>query len=191
MKFLTNAPLYLFALMAQSAFAVLGTDSIADGESNKNAVRRTQEINDPDQREIILRSCEGPLQKIRFRYNGGDCSQSDYLRTHRDFYCVDYNGGPGTVPGTLNYIVVLATNGDDYYFYNWVQNGDYFALNWDGEFAELGPDLTIRTYGGSTGDLLQETFLNLSCSKPLNKFDKFGSNMVEEWVEVSGRHVVW
>ena len=196
MKFLMSAPLYLFALMAQSPFPVLGSDSIADGESNKDGLRGKHKINDLDDhqvtdpaRSLLVNGCEGPPQKIRFRYRGGDCSQSNNLQARHDFDCVDYNGGPGRVPGTRSFIEVLDTYSGDLYFSNFVEQEAKIELNWYGEFAYISPYLTIRTYSSTSGIKLQETIVDLSCSNQLYLFDKFGSNQVIEWIEVSGRHV--
>ena len=136
-------------------------------------------------------NCEGRPQVITFRYNGGDCAQSDNLQTRQKFFCVDSNGGPPprSALGTESYIEAIPTKGGELYFSGTVKVGEPFTLNADKAFDKLSADMTISTFSGPGGTLLQRNDVHLSCSQPLYLFDKFGSNQVVEWIETSGRIV--
>jgi hypothetical protein len=139
----------------------------------------------------LANNCEGRPQVITFRYNGGDCSQSDNLQTRQKFFCVDENGGPPprSALGTESFIEAVPTNGGDLYFSGVVKVGEAFTLNENMNFDKLSADMTISTFTRDGSTLLQRNDVHLSCSQPLYLFDKFGSNQVIEWIETSGRVV--
>jgi len=143
----------------------------------------------PQYNSTLDNNCEGRPQVITFRYNGGDCSQSDNLQPRQKFNCADENGGPPFTQGTQNYIVAVPTGGDDLYFSGPVAVGDKYTFNEDKAFDKLSADMTIQIFDVEGGTLLQQVDLHLSCSQPLFLFDKFGASQVTEWIETSGRIV--
>jgi hypothetical protein len=133
--------------------------------------------------------CQGRPQEITFRYNGGDCSQSDNLQPRQKFSCTDSNGGPPTPPGTQSYITATPRGGSDIYFAGPVKVGEKYTLNADRQFDKLSADMTLTIFESLGGAVLQVTDVHLSCSQPLFLFDKFGASQVTQWVETSGRVV--
>merc|ERR1712161_156889 len=129
------------------------------------------------------------MGEITFRYNGGDCSQSDNLQPRQKFSCVDTSGGPSTAQGTTNYITAVPRGGSDLYFAGNVAVGEKYTLNADRVHDKLSADMTITIYDTEGGSILQIVDLHLSCSQPLFLFDKFGASQVTEWIETSNRVV--
>lgn len=143
----------------------------------------------PRYNSTLDNNCDGRPQVITFRYNGGDCSQSDNLQPRQKFNCIDINGGPPIAQGSPSYITAVPTGRDDQYFAGPVAVGEKFILNEFFEFDRLSADMTIQIFDRQGGNLLQQTDVHLSCSQPLFLFDKFGSNQVTQWIEVDGRIV--
>jgi len=143
----------------------------------------------PQYNSTLDNNCDGRPQVITFRYNGGDCSQSDNLQPRQKFTCTDGNGGPPIARGTQNYIIAFPTGGDDLYFAGPVAIGEKYTLNENKLFDKLSADMTIQIFDFEGGNLLQQDDVHLSCSQPLFLFDKFGANQVTEWIETSGRVV--
>ena len=145
-------------------------------------------------------NCEGRPVVITFRYNGGDCSQSDNLQDRQKFDCFDSaTNPPPTVGGTTSYILATELGGGDVYFEGFVDVGQDFTLNGDRTFDKLSADMNITVYdpAGSTdpatiingANLQQTVFVHLSCSQPLFLKDRFGAHQVVEWIEGDGRVV--
>ena len=79
-------------------------------------------------------NCEGRPVQITFRYNGGDCSQSDNLQDRQKFDCFDIEppvgvGPPPTVAGEEAYIVATQFGGGSVYFEGFVPVGETFTHN--------------------------------------------------------------
>merc|ERR1712238_511135 len=143
----------------------------------------------PQYNSSLDNDCQGRPWEITFRYNGGDCSQSDNLQPRQKFSCVDNSGGPSKAQGTTNYITAVPRGGSDLYFAGNVAVGEKYTLNEDRVFDKLSADMTITIFESQGGAILQTVDLHLSCSQPLFLFDKFGASQVTEWVETSGRVV--
>lgn len=143
----------------------------------------------PRYNSTLDNNCDGRPQVITFRYNGGDCSQSDNLQPRQKFSCTDENGGPPIAKGSPSYITAVPTGGDDIYFAGLVAIGEKYTLNANKEFDKLSADMTIQIFDFEGGNLLEQVDVHLSCSQPLFLFDKFGANQVTEWIETSGRIV--
>merc|ERR1719491_430293 len=143
----------------------------------------------PQYNSSLDNDCQGRPWEITFRYNGGDCSQSDNLQPRQKFSCVDNSGGPSKAQGTTNYITAVPRGGSDLYFAGNVAVGEKYTLNEDRVFDKLSADMTITIFESQGGALLQTVDVHLSCSQPLFLFDKFGSSQVTQWVETSGRVV--
>jgi hypothetical protein len=144
-------------------------------------------------------NCQGRPVVISFRYNGGDCSQSDNLQDRQQFDCFDSSNPPPTEAGTLAYIVAATLGGGDVYFEGFVPVGDVYTLNGDRTFDRLSADMNITVYDpqGSSdpativngANIMQTVFVHLSCSQPLFLKDRFGSSQVVQWIELDGRVV--
>jgi hypothetical protein len=151
-------------------------------------------------------SCEGRPIVMTFRYNGGDCSQSDNLQDRQKFDCFDIepeDGGSGPPPltaGTVSYVVATQLNADDViYFEGFVPVGETFTLNDNRTFDRLSADMNITMYDPknssdpatiiTAANMQQTTFVHLSCSQPLFLKDRFGSSQVVEFIEDDGRTV--
>jgi hypothetical protein len=143
----------------------------------------------PEYNTTLDNNCEGRPMVITFRYNGGDCSQSDNLQSRQKFSCIDTNGGPPRVLGAPGYVVATKAGGDDLYFAGPVAVGETFTLNEDETFDKLAADMTIQFFDAEGGNLLQTDNVHLSCSQQLFLFDRFGSAQVVEWKETDGRIV--
>jgi len=134
--------------------------------------------------------CQDRPQSITFRFNGGDCSQSDNLKDRQNFTCVDHvTGGPSAIDGTPYYITVGPRIGGDAYFADTVPVSGNYTLNSGMSLEVLATDMTIQVFESEGGELMQSTDLHLSCSQQLFLFDKFGSSQVIRWTEPSGRVV--
>eukprot|EP00539_Tryblionella_compressa_P000645 CAMPEP_0178741446 /NCGR_PEP_ID=MMETSP0744-20121128/5143_1 /TAXON_ID=913974 /ORGANISM="Nitzschia punctata, Strain CCMP561" /LENGTH=947 /DNA_ID=CAMNT_0020394317 /DNA_START=119 /DNA_END=2962 /DNA_ORIENTATION=- len=149
-------------------------------------------------------NCQGRPTIVTFRYNGGDCSQSDNLQDRQKFDCFDVeppegSGPPPTGAGIEAYILATTLQGEDVYFEGFVEIGKTFTLNEGLEYDKLSADMNITVYDpmGSEdpgeivnqANMMQTMFLHLSCSQPLFLLDRFGAQQVVEWVEDDGRVV--
>jgi hypothetical protein len=72
--------------------------------------------------------CRGRPTEITFRYNGGDCRQSENLQDRQKHKCTDFNGGPPLQPGAQSYITVTALGGSDLYFAGPVKAGEEYTF---------------------------------------------------------------
>jgi hypothetical protein len=134
--------------------------------------------------------CKGPFQVMHFRYNGGDCSQSDNLEARQEFTCMDTTNNNTTLQDALeSYIIVTSRSGNETYFSGPVAVGEKYTLNAIEEYSVLNGEMTITIFDSKGGDILQTTDLLLDCTNPLFLFDKFGSSQVTAWKETSGREV--
>merc|ERR1712238_78064 len=143
----------------------------------------------PQYNSSLDNDCQGRPWEITFRYNGGDCSQSDNLQPRQKFTCSDTGAGPLKAEGTTSYITAVPRGGSDLYFAGPVAVGEKYTLNANRVFDKLSADMTITVFESQGGSILQVVDLHLSCSQPLFLFDKFGASQVTEWVETSGRIV--
>lgn len=143
----------------------------------------------PRYNSTLDNNCAGRPQVMTFRYNGGDCSQSDNLQPRQKFTCIDENGGPPIALGSPGYITVVPLGGSEFYFAGPVAVGEKYTLNENFFFDRLQADMTIQIFDSQGGNLLQQVDLHLSCSQPLFLFDKFGASQVTEWIETDGRIV--
>ena len=88
-------------------------------------------------------NCQGRPVAITFRYNGGDCSQSNNLQDRQKFNCFDLeppvgSGPPPTTAGEVAYVLATTLGGDDIYFEGFVPVGETFSLNEDQFYDKLG-----------------------------------------------------
>jgi hypothetical protein len=149
-------------------------------------------------------NCQGRPVSLTFRYNGGDCSQSNNLQDRQKFDCFDLepptgSGPPPTIAGEEAYVLATTFGGNDIYFEGFVPIGETFTLNEDQLYDKLAADMNITFYDpkGSTDpatilvaeNIMQTMFVHLSCSQPLYLLDRFGAAQVTEWTEDSGRVV--
>jgi hypothetical protein len=150
-------------------------------------------------------NCAGRPVRLEFRYNGGDCSQSDNLQDRQKFDCFDLeppegSGPPGLIAGTEAYVLATALGGpDDVYFEGFVPIGETFTLNEDFFYDKLAADMNVTFYDPKGSDdpatilvgenIMQTMFIHLSCSQPLYLLDRFGAAQVVEWIEDDGRVV--
>jgi hypothetical protein len=150
-------------------------------------------------------NCQGRPVQLTFRYNGGDCSQSDNLQDRQNFECFDIEpadggvGPPPTVAGDVAYVLATQFGGGSVYFEGFVPVGQTFTLNEDNFFDKLAADMNVTFYDpqGSTdpteilqfSNQMQTEFIHLSCSQPLFLKDRFGAAQVVQWIEDSGRNV--
>jgi len=142
--------------------------------------------------------CFDPFQVLTFRYNSGDCHQSENLHHRHDFTCTDAKSSSGEGPilpssaGSSNssYIVVTSHSGNETYFTGSVAVGEEYTVNNANEgYDQLSADLTITIFETEGGNRIQTTELRLDCTNPLFLFDRFGANQVTAWKEISGRVV--
>jgi hypothetical protein len=134
--------------------------------------------------------CIDPFQVMHFRYNGGDCSQSDNLQTRQEFTCTDTTNNNTTQQEVSeSYIVATSRSGNETYFSGPVAVGEEYTLNANEEYSVLNGEMTITIFNSEGGTILQTTDLLLDCTSPLFLFDKFGSSQVTAWKETSGREV--
>lgn len=208
---LNSTTIMIIALCCATAHVVSAKEPFLRGtSSSSNSHRRlTSEENNNDAQACsvgvtltcpipepitIDNDCIDPFRVLTFRYNGGDCSQSDNLQGRHDFTCTDLNssGGSSTTPsdGSENYIVVTSQSGNETYFTGSVAIGEEYTLNANEQYDILTADMTITIYDTEGGNnILQTTDLRLDCSNSLFLFDKFGASQVVSWKETSGRVV--
>lgn len=144
-------------------------------------------------------NCQGRPVVLTFRYNGGDCSQSDNLQDRQKFDCFDASTPPPLEAGTVSYILATELGGGDVYFEGFVPVGELYTLNEDRIFDKLSADMNITIYDPAGSDdpativnganIMQTIFAHLSCSQPLFLKDRFGANQVVQWIEGDGRVV--
>jgi len=160
-------------------------------ENNNNACSVGVTLSCPTPEELTLdNDCVDPFQVITFRYNSGDCNQSDNLNDRHNFICTDLNsGGPTSSEGSESYIVVTSKSGNETYFSGSVAVGEEYTLNANELYDILIADMTITIYNTEGGNILQTTELRLDCSNSLFLFDKFGASQVTSWKEISGREI--
>jgi len=142
--------------------------------------------------------CFDPFQVITFRYNSGDCHQSENLQNRHDFTCTDLNtsssGGGPILPSSAgssnsSYIVVTSHSGNETYFTGSVAVGEEYTVNANEGDDQLIADLNITIFETEGGNGIQTTALRLDCTNPLFLFDRFGASQVTAWKEISGRVV--
>lgn len=143
----------------------------------------------PQYNSTLDNDCDGRPQVITFRYDGGDCSESNNLQPRQKFQCTDSNGGPSPSRQEPYFITAVPTGGSDLYFSGSVGVGDKYTLNENKSFDKLSADMTISVFDTEGGTILQTNDIHLSCSQPLFVFDKFGAHQVVEWIETDGRVV--
>lgn len=87
----------------------------------------------------IDNDCVDPFQVMSFRYNGGDCSQSENLQARQGFTCTDNPTSPplSAVEGTEHYIVATSRSGNETYFSGPVAVGDEYTWNANKNLAFL------------------------------------------------------
>lgn len=142
-------------------------------------------------------NCQGRPIQMTFRYNGGDCSQSDNLQDRQNFDCFDIlDPGAGPPPlsaGAESLVSITRLNGNEVYFEGIVPIGGLFVLNADGLFDKLAADMNFTIYdpeiGKNFAGMQQTVFVHLSCSQPLFLKDRFGASQVVQWIEDDGRNV--
>jgi hypothetical protein len=145
-------------------------------------------------------NCNGRPIEMTFRYNGGDCSQSDNLQDRQNFDCFDVepqDGGNGPPPigaGVESLVTVTQLGVEDtVYFSGLVPVGGFFELNGDRVFDKLAADMNFSVYDPAIGQtfagLQQTVFVHLSCSQPLFLKDRFGAHQVVQFIEDDGRNV--
>ena len=110
------------------------------------------------------------------QYNGGSCSQSNYLQPRQRFNCTDSGEGAPRTEGTQSYITAVPCGGTDLYFACPVDVGEKYTLNQDKVFDKLSADMTITIFDPERGNVLQLVDVPLSCSQPLFHFNKFGAS---------------
>mmetsp|Transcript_44130 Transcript_44130/g.49452 ORF Transcript_44130/g.49452 Transcript_44130/m.49452 type:complete len:330 (-) Transcript_44130:150-1139(-) len=151
----------------------------------------------PTTPEVITfdNDCFDPFQVITFRYNSGDCHQSENLQNRHDFTCIDSNssGGGPIIPSSAgsnsSYIVVTSQSGNETYFTGSVAVGEEYTINANEGYDQLIADLNITIFETEGGKRIQTTALRLDCTQHLFLFDRFGASQVTAWTEISGRVV--
>mmetsp|Transcript_44133 Transcript_44133/g.49456 ORF Transcript_44133/g.49456 Transcript_44133/m.49456 type:complete len:333 (-) Transcript_44133:150-1148(-) len=143
--------------------------------------------------------CFDPFQVITFRYNSGDCHQSENLQNRHDFTCTDVNSSSGEGPtlpppaagSNSSYIVVTSNSGNETYFTGSVAVGEEYTVHANvGYDTQLSANLTITIFETKGGNSIQTTEVRrLDCTNPVFLFDKFGASQVTAWKEISGRVV--
>jgi hypothetical protein len=133
---------------------------------------------------------------MKFRYSGGDCSQSFNIQPRSLFECFDFNGGPPTANDFTSYIIATALKDEELvYFEGLVNTTDIYTLYDGGNRFEANMDITIYNPRGETDPALIKTTANLlqavqyhsSCSSNLFLKDRFGSNQLVEFTnEIQG-----
>ena len=89
---------------------------------------------------------------MTFRFNGGDCFQSDNLQDRQKFDYFDLepaDGGSGTPPtydGSESYIVATSLDEEDIYFEGFVPVGEIYTLYKNTESNKLSADMNITVY---------------------------------------------
>ena len=78
---------------------------------------------------IFTQICTDRPFQMKFRYNGGDCSQSFNIQPSDLFVCFDYNERPPTERNVTSYIIAFELGGGDDYFVGFVNTGDIYTIN--------------------------------------------------------------
>jgi len=104
----------------------------------------------PQYNSSLDNDCQGRPWEITFRYNGGDCSQSDNLQPRQKFTCSDTGAGPLKAEGTQSYITAVPRGGSDLYFAGPVAVGEKYNEEED-EDDEEEEDGVYGGYGGKGG----------------------------------------
>jgi hypothetical protein len=148
---------------------------------------------------ICTQVCQQRPFEMSFRYNGGDCSQSNNSQPVL-FECNDFNGGPPSEEGVVAYIQAFELEGGELYFRGLVPVGEAFRIEiWQVLFEErtsANMNITIYDPKGETDrelivrpeNIMQTIKYHSSCSRTLSLNDKFGSAQLVEFVnEYQGR----
>mmetsp|Transcript_44131 Transcript_44131/g.49453 ORF Transcript_44131/g.49453 Transcript_44131/m.49453 type:complete len:328 (-) Transcript_44131:150-1133(-) len=169
-------------------------------DTTTNACRVGVQLRCPTPEVLTMdNDCVDPFQVITFRYNSGDCHQSDTLHTRHDFTCTDVNSSSGEGPtlpppaagSNSSYIVVTSNSGNETYFTGSVAVGEEYTVHANvGYDTQLSANLTITIFETKGGNSIQTTEVRrLDCTNPVFLFDKFGASQVTAWKEISGRVV--
>jgi len=150
-------------------------------------------------------ACESPLQIVTFRYNGGNCSQTDgFIFSDFASACEDSNRGPPTDVGAPSFIIAESLGDDDrsVYFAGQVAVGETFTLNANKVFDRLSDVVIIRILRSQGGTVLQSLIFDASCLVTSsegtfegNLFpfvrigENFGATTAIEFTEASGKVV--
>lgn len=128
---------------------------------------------------IDLQTCMFRPSAATMLYNGGGCGQSDNM-DELNFSCRDSFLGPPTNEGSESYIVVTDNDGaGPVLFEGIVAVGELFSLSNNG--VRFGDVQKIMIKSLDQRVIQQEVHLSLTCSHPLELFNRFGASQVVEY----------
>jgi hypothetical protein len=143
---------------------------------------------------IFTQICTERPFEMKFRYNGGDCSQSFNIQPSSLFACFDYNGGPPKTQNVTSYIIASVLGGGEIYFEGFVNTGNIYTLNAaPNQRVAANMNITIYDPRGQTNpvaikmpaNILQTTRYHSSCSRNLFLKDRFGNSQLVEWTSAT------
>ena len=125
----------------------------------------------------LVTQCLQRPNKMVFRYNGGDCSQSFNIQPITLFQCIDFNGGPPDTEGATSYIVITDTKGQNIIYYDgFASVGEELTLEDGGNRVEANMNITIFSSDVTTPEnVVQSVIYHSSCSRNLFLKDRYGS----------------
>lgn len=130
---------------------------------------------------------------MKYKYNGGDCSQSFTIQEAEKFSCTDFDWAEGESGPPLDepaYIVLVAQKDEtEEYFRGTVSPGEIFtAIAGEGtDQDKFEADSTMYIYDNENDlNLMQLVLFHTSCSQNLFLKDRYGSAQVVEFTNPTG-----
>jgi hypothetical protein len=135
---------------------------------------------DCDSINIVPAECTEFVNVLTFRYNGGDCLQSNNIQDPRIYQCLDFFGGPPTQDeiGAESYMLITDIKGQGINYYNGpVFVGDVFNITNLLPNPVIVANVNVTIYDGTVApeNMRQTMVIHTSCSQVTFLKDRYGS----------------
>jgi hypothetical protein len=135
---------------------------------------------DCDSINIAPAECTEFVYVLTFRFNGGDCLQSNNIQDPRIYQCEDYFGGPPTQEeiGAESYLIITDIKGQGINYYNGpILVGDIFNITNILPNSVIVANVNATFYDGepSAENLRQTMVIHTSCSQVTFLKDRYGA----------------
>jgi hypothetical protein len=139
-----------------------------------------ERFEDCDSINIVPAECTEFVNLLTFRYNGGDCLQSNNIQDPRIYQCQDYFGGPPTQEeiGAESYMLITDIKGEGINYYNGpVFVGDVFNITNLLPNSVIVANVNVTIYDGEVApeNIRQTMVIHTSCSQVTFLKDRYGS----------------
>jgi hypothetical protein len=139
-----------------------------------------ERFEDCDSINIAPAECTEFVYVLTFRFNGGDCLQSNNIQDPRIYQCEDYFGGPPTQEetGAESFLVITDIKGQGINYYNGpIFVGDTFNITNILPNPVIVANVNATFYDGevSPQNLRQTMIIHTSCSQVTFLKDRYGA----------------